>query len=50
MSTASPRAMLQTVEAPPPRAQQRERTKAFSAERTVDGYKRVLEGVLSAGC
>ena len=38
-----------TLNAPPPREQQRARGYEFSADRTVDGYLEVLEGVLKAG-
>ena len=40
-------AMATTLENPPPRHRQRSRGAAFSAERTIDGYLEVLDGVCS---
>ena len=41
------RAMLATLDDPPPRARQRQRAKNFNAGRTVNGYLKVLERTIS---
>lgn len=42
------RAMLDTLAAPPPREQQRDRARHFSSGRTVNGYLEILKAVLAS--